>query len=130
MTSPSLCIVIVDYIRDELEMYVEGLGAHGLSVVPIEAKTVDQAAAAIEHTPCAAVVTRIMPERFGIDLIRRLRVNPATARLPVVVISSLPVPSVHEEAREAGAAEVLLLPQTPDSVADAVKRAIRRAAGA
>jgi DNA-binding response OmpR family regulator len=122
--------VLADYLPDELEMYTQGLRARGLTVVPVVTRDCSAAAEIISRTPCAAVVTRILPDRFGIDLTRRLRAALTTARLPIVVITSLSSDDLRLEARAAGATDVLLLPQTPEQVARAVKRAIKHAPAA
>ena len=123
-------IAFADYLPDEVEMYVHGLRAFGFDVVPVTADRVEDAAAMIRHTHCDAVVTRILPARFGIKLVEMLRSEAATSYLPVVVITSFPSAQLHDEARSAGASDVLLLPQSPEQIARAVRRAIHRAPAA
>jgi CheY-like chemotaxis protein len=117
-------IAFADYLADEVEMYVHGLRGFGFEVVPVTAEEPAEAAEIIRNTPCAAVVTRILPAKFGIKLIQALRARAITGYLPIVVITSFPSAQLRDEARAAGATDVLLLPQTPEQIARAVRRAI------
>ena len=65
-------VAFADYLLDEIEMYAEGLGAFGVRVVPVTGDDAAEAAKAIRNAHVDAVITRIMPERFGINLIRAL----------------------------------------------------------
>lgn len=121
-----LVIAFADYLTEEVEMYAQGLRAFGVRVVPVVGDVVADAAKTIANTPCDAVVTRILPAHFGIELIRALRGNPKTEHLPALVITSFPVPQLHEEARAAGATAVVLLPQTPEQLATAIRQLVRR----
>lgn len=73
------------------------------------------------------VLTRILPGVFGIELIRLLRRSDAMPNVPIVVLTSLGQPAMHNLAREAGATDVLLLPKTPEQVATALHAAIKSA---
>jgi two-component system phosphate regulon response regulator PhoB len=123
-------IALADYLPDEVEMYVEGLRRFGFEVLPVETEQATEAAKTIGNVPCDAVVTRILPCKFGIELLRALRGDDRTKDLPVIVITSFPSPALHDEARAAGATDVLLLPQTPEHIARAVQRLIHRSPAA
>ena len=123
-----LIMVVVafsDYLLDEVEMYAEGLRTFGVRVVPVIGDVAIQAANTIANTACDAVITRILPGHFGIELVRAMRADEKTAHLPVLVITSLPPPPLPEAERETGAPEVLLLPQTPEQLARAIRRLLR-----
>ena len=119
-------VAFADYLLEEVEMYVHGLCRFGVQALPVSGTDVGAATVVIRNRRCDAVVTRILPAQFGIRLIRALNATPTTAHLPVVVIVSYPLPQLLDEARRAGATEVLLLPQTPEQLAHVVRRAIRQ----
>jgi CheY-like chemotaxis protein len=123
-------IALADYLPEEVEMYAEGLRRFGLDVVPVTTEQPAEAAESIRSMPCDAVVTRILPSKFGIELLHALRQDARTKYLPAIVITSLISRSLHDEARAAGATEVLLLPQTPEQIAKAIARLIQRSPAA
>jgi DNA-binding response OmpR family regulator len=110
-------VALVDSLLDEREMYEWGLTSNGLGVVIITGESPAAAAAAITMARADAVVTRIMPQLFGIELTRLLRGDARTATTPVIIITSFTVSALHDAARAAGADEVVLLPLDPDALA-------------
>jgi DNA-binding response OmpR family regulator len=72
-----------------------------------------------------AVLTRILPKRFGIELVRALRTNVVMTTVPIVILTSLGHSRILEEARCCGATEVLLLPVGADEIADLLGRHLR-----
>jgi len=57
----------------------------------------------------------------GLALLRQVRANPATRRLPVVMISGM---ELSEECRRAGADAFLLKPYTPEQLATTMKQCL------
>ena len=54
----------------------------------------------------AALMDLAMPDTHGIELLRNLRAHNALKHLPIIVYTSLFVPTVVEEAQEAGATRI------------------------
>lgn len=63
----------------------------------------DALAAVTAECPDLLILDIMMPEMDGIEVLRRLRANPATANLPVIVLSAMSDPQSHELARQNGA---------------------------
>lgn len=77
----------------------------------IVAKDYDEAMQQIKREPVRLVLADVMmPGRSGFDLLRDLRQDPATRRIPVVIITALRTTSDTETARISGAADVLVKP--------------------
>jgi CheY-like chemotaxis protein len=57
----------------------------------------------------------------GLDLLRRLRANPATTKLPVVMTSGM---ELSEECSRAGADGFLLKPYTPEQLTETMNRSL------
>lgn len=53
--------------------------------------------------PAAAVLDLVLPDTHGLELLRKIRGHKTLKNLPVIVYTSLFVPAVVEEAKEAGA---------------------------
>ena len=91
----------------------------GLDVVAVEdgQAALEQARA---RQPTLAVLDVSMPGLSGIDVCRMLRADPATAAVPVVVVSV-----VDERARglEQGATDYLIKPVSRDDLVGALARA-------
>jgi CheY-like chemotaxis protein len=78
-------------------------------------------------SPAAVIVDMVMPGVGGLEVIRRLRDNPATATLPIVMMSSIDDPFTKAEALDAGADDYLIkLPDAQELVAR-LRALLRRA---
>jgi PleD family two-component response regulator len=79
-------------------------------------------------SPAAVIVDMVMPVMGGLEVIRRLRENPRTATIPIVMLSSIDDPHMKAEALDAGADDYLIkLPDAMELVARL--RALLRRAG-
>src|SRR5687767_1190336 len=89
-------ILIVDDLAANRAVLVALLGSQGHRL--IEAADGREALAAIQADPPDLVITDVlMPEMDGYELVRQLRLDPATLRIPVVFYTA------HYGAREARA---------------------------
>lgn len=68
----------------------------------------DGLAAIGAERPDMVILDQMMPGMEGIEVLRRLRADPTTAALPVVIYSALSDPKFQENARRTGATEVWL----------------------
>lgn len=72
-----------------------------------EAAFVDNGRKALDyvahHRPDLVILDVMMPEIDGLEVLRRLRENPQTADLPVVMFSALNDPAFCQRVRERGA---------------------------
>ena len=107
---------------------------HILNVKLLEAKlqvvgfTVDTAmngeealAKVAAERPNLVLLDVMMPGMDGYEVCRRLRANPATAGLPVIMVTALDKESDREAGMAAGAEEYLLKPFAPDQLTERVR---------
>ncbi len=97
-----------------------------LAVVPVEiyqARTGFEALQlSLTQDFCAAIVDIQMPEMDGYELVELLRINQATAMLPVIFVSAIYSDEYHHrKGYEAGAVDFLTKPFTPEILLSKVK---------
>jgi two-component system, cell cycle response regulator DivK len=63
-----------------------------------------------------------LPKLSGFDVTRRLRADPATASVPIIVITSFALSGDDQRAREAGASHYLSKPYSPRELLEAIRR--------
>ena len=116
-------ILLVTLFDDERAIYSHYLSADGYDVV---------LAGGPEHALQLApgvdvVVTRILQpgqSMNGIELLRRLKQDPTSCHVPVIVITSLMQPEFRAEATAAGCDGYLLLPVMPDALLSEIRRVL------
>ena len=120
----SHCLLLVHANSDDREMYAEYLSAHGFRVT--EAGTTDAAFPLILRA--GAIITGLLvPGSFdGVELITRIRQDPATAEKPIVVVTACTFSHQLERARRAGANAVLLKPCLPGVLLEELHRLLER----
>jgi two-component system cell cycle response regulator DivK len=70
-------------------------------------------AMALEHVPDLILMDIQLPKISGMEAMRRIRTNPATAKTPIVAITSFALSGDDQKAREAGATAYLAKPYSP-----------------
>ena len=116
----------MSYNADEQQLYGGALEDAGFGVVRL--RDPSEALRMASAQP-AAVVTRILQPGHainGIELTRAIKSDPATAMIPVIIITSLSQLEYREAAVAAGCDEYLLLPVLPTEVVAAVIRAVNQ----
>jgi two-component system phosphate regulon response regulator PhoB len=116
--APKRVVAIADPFPDEAELYHMAFGSSGFALHALPTHDAELAARSVLDAGAHLVVTRILPGKFGISLVRALRRETKTAQIPVLVVTTYPSPALHAEAREAGADDVLLLPVDPDELVE------------
>jgi CheY-like chemotaxis protein len=79
---------------------------------------------AVEYRPDCMVVDVKMPEIGGLQLVRALRGDRDTARIPLIVLSALVQPADEAMGMYAGADQYLPKPTKPQALIEAIQRAI------
>jgi PAS domain S-box-containing protein len=103
-------VFLVDDNRDIRE-YIERLLARNYEVTSLEDG--EQALAAVLENPPDLVLTDIMMPRLdGFGLLQKLRANPLTATIPVIMLSARAGEEARAEGMEAGADDYLVKPFT------------------
>lgn len=104
-------ILIVDDDEDARILLRRALGKSALTLEVAAANDGLQALAAVAHSRPHAVITDIMmPRMNGFDLCAALRTDPATAGIPVIIITALQDESDRQRGLNAGASEYLTKP--------------------
>jgi two-component system chemotaxis response regulator CheY len=116
-------ILIVDDSATMRALVRQALEPDGHTV--LEAAQGAAALAALEQTAVDLVITDvIMPEMDGLGLTRRLRADEALRRIPVLILTTEATPAMKERGRTAGATGWLVKPFHPDTLRQAVRRAV------
>jgi CheY-like chemotaxis protein len=68
---------------------------------------------AFAHEPAAIILDVMMPKLDGITVCKRLRANPATANIPIIILSGQAHLNAEGESLEAGANAYLRKPMNP-----------------
>ena len=102
-------ILIVDDMPDAIEFLPERLRREGFE--PLLATRGQQALALAEESrPDIILLDTTMPGMDGIETCRRLRMNPATADIPVMMVSARSPSEARAEAQAAGAVDFITRP--------------------
>lgn len=122
-SAPRRTVLLIDASPDTLEMYAVGLdfaGYRALTATDAEAALVHVHA----HSPDAIVTDLRLLGRDGWDLIRTLKQNVATRKVPVIILTGDSDPVVAVRARTLGCGPVLTKPCLPDELAAILTRVL------
>jgi pilus assembly protein CpaE len=103
-------ILVVDDEADLLEMMRMVLEQRGGHRVALSADGPDALAKAAEDPPDLAILDVMMPGMPGYEVCRQLRANPATASIPIVILSARAQPMDRTAALDAGADDYITKP--------------------
>jgi CheY-like chemotaxis protein len=73
------------------------------------------------NPPDLILLDLMMPEMNGFEACRQIRSNPATAKIPVIVLTALRSQSDSQEARNCGATEFIVKPVTGEELVKRLK---------
>ena len=120
-TAP-LILVVEDY-DDAREMYVEYLTFTGFRV---ESATNGLEAIEMTHRlkPDLVLMDLALPKLDGWEATRRLKSDPATARIPVIALTGHALAGHAERAREAGCDSFITKPCVPDELVAEISRVL------
>jgi DNA-binding response OmpR family regulator len=108
-------LLLVDDDVDVATMYETQLAAQGFDVIRAQsgAEAID---CANRDAPDLIYLDLGLPEMHGFDVLQRLGAAPATARIPVVILTNYSEPELVERGRELGAHDFLIKAHTPPAV--------------
>lgn len=104
----SCSVLLIDdepFAQDLISHSLKGCAQLRLRYEPHSQRAVELAA---EFKPTVVIVDLRMPEVDGFEVIRRLRADPATERIPVILLSSEDDPEIKAKAFAAGASDYLV----------------------
>jgi CheY-like chemotaxis protein len=109
MTSATKSIVVVDDDQRNRKLMETLLRAEGYAV-----RCVDSGLAALQavadQAPDLVVLDLMMPGMDGFEVVRRLKADPASAGIPVVMVTAIDDEASRARLAAAGVAEVLVKP--------------------
>lgn len=117
-------MLLVDDSPEHLELYASML--EGAAIVRTSLRGEEALAIAVAEPFDAIVLDVMMPGMDGWEVCRRLKADPATARIPIVMLTSLDAVDVPPRARELGAAAVLMKPCPVGRLTLVLNAAVRR----
>jgi two-component system, cell cycle response regulator DivK len=79
-------------------------------------------AMAVRESPDLVLLDIQLPKMSGLEVTRRLRAEPATAHVPIIVITSFALSGDDQRARESGASHYLSKPYSPRELLEAIRR--------
>jgi len=128
MTKPEISkrILIVDDEPHMLRIIELSLKKAGFDL--LTARNGNEAIAlALRDLPALIVMDVMMPERDGISALKELKGTPATAKIPVIMLTTRGQNVTQVEAEGSGAALYLTKPFSPSALAVEAKRIIEAA---
>ncbi|MBI3244371.1 MAG: response regulator [Chloroflexi bacterium] len=75
-----------------------------------------------ESAPNAVVLDLMMPDADGYEVMRRMKANPATAALPIVIVSATAQPGAEERCKRAGANFFMHKPVSLQELSDIIAK--------
>ena len=117
-------ILIVDDDLTLLEMYVERIKAEGAIV--IQAQDGEEALAqAREDHPHIILLDIMMPKVNGLEVLKQLKSDEATAKIPIILLSALADEEKKKLAFSLGAADYIVKSETlPVDVIEKIQKAL------
>lgn len=121
-------VLVVDDTADIRDLLARYLGQHGLRVTTAADAAAARAvlAGAADSRPDLVILDLMMPGEDGLSLCRALRADPATAALPVVMLTAMGEETDRVVGLELGADDYLAKPFNPRELLARVRAVLRR----
>lgn len=116
-----ITVLIADDQLETIAMHSDYLRRHGYNVVSV-ADGISALATVRASRPGVVVLDHSMPGRSGIEVARELKSDPATADIPVLLMTAHAYGAVGRRAREAGCDAFLSKPCGPRRLLEEVRR--------
>ena len=118
-------ILVADDDEDILVLVRHRLERRGYAVIDAHDGT-EALALAIERRPDAAILDGLMPGLTGEEVCERMRGNPATADIPVILLTAKAGDAARSSALESGADAYMMKPFSIDVLDERLKALIAR----
>ena len=125
MSNRKPVVLIADDEQDARDIYAVCLEVNGFRAV--KARDGEEAVAlTLSLRPDVIVMDLAMPRLDGVAATRRLKNDPRTHRIPVILLTGYAERAIRDGALEAGAAVFLTKPCLPEDLEAAVRRLVPR----
>jgi CheY-like chemotaxis protein len=123
MTFPERTVLIIEDEADAAELFAEMMRVSGFRVRKTSSSTpaIDMMT---DEKPDVVLLDIMMPEVSGLDILRKMRRDPALANIPVVVVSAKSMPADIKIGMDAGASIYLTKPVGFLELKEAVERVL------
>ncbi|MBU2574899.1 MAG: response regulator [Elusimicrobia bacterium] len=118
-------ILVVDDESDYLNIAAAILGSEGYSVLKA-ATGAEGLRKAVADKPALIVLDIGLPDISGLDVNRRLKKDPSTAGIPVLLFTVRSELDLVKKALQEGAAEYIIKPFDPDRLIQTVKKHLKK----
>ena len=115
VTQPNRSVLVIEDEPDARDLYVDLLRHAAFDVVTARTGT-EGFTRACELRPDVILTDLGLPSIDGWEVIRRLKADPRTSDIPVIVITGWSTPTLHEVSTRLGCASVLTKPCMPDDL--------------
>ncbi|HJZ73686.1 MAG TPA: response regulator [Vicinamibacterales bacterium] len=119
------CVLVIDDSHDQLELIREQLGPQMRTIGATDG--LDGYRLACAERPAVVVLDLAMPFVDGWTVLRKLRSNPATSNIPVVIVSGLEPEAIASEAERLGVRFLLRKPYDVDELRKTIRTALNAA---
>ena len=117
-------ILVVDDERDVREVVKTTLQENGYQVVEATDGVEAYAAAAVAGKPDLIVLDLMLPKLNGFEVLEKLKENPQTSYIPVVILTARGQAQDETRALRSGATDYMTKPWSADELADRVRIAL------
>jgi len=126
MSTPSTVVLLIDD-QPLVAAAVRRLLASATEMVLHHCADPSRCEAAAESVaPDLVIVDFVMPVVGGLEVVRRLRANPKSAALPIIMMSSIDDPATKAEALDTGADDYLIKLPDPVELVARIRALLRR----
>lgn len=119
--------LVVDDSATMRRIVVNALKTIGFGEI-VEAEHGQDALAKLDGSIEMLITDWNMPVMGGLDLVKQLRANPATAKLPILMVTTRSVKEDILQAVEAGVSGYILKPFTPQTLKEKIDQIVSQAA--
>ena len=124
MISDPVKVMIIEDEPEAADLFSEMMRLSGFQVLKFLNGASAMAAIATEK-PSLVILDVMMPDLSGLDVLRHMRSAPESARIPVIIVSAMSMPSDIKDGLDAGAAIYLTKPVTFLELKRAVERVLQ-----
>ena len=117
-------VMIIEDEEDAAELFAEMMRVSGFRVIKTS-KSTPAIQMMIADKPDLVLLDIMMPEISGLDILRQMRLDPALAKIPVIVITAKGMPADIKNGMEAGASTYLTKPVGFLELKEAVEKTLK-----